>query len=149
VSRSGTGRSEHLGWRLVRRQSATFSDDLHDALIRQGSSLTLLSGLILRVPALRTALVSEGVNVESIERDAAAQRRSWWQRRRSRRRDLYRLVTRAAADPMDRGKRQIDTSDLVRALAKEPEVEAARRLRTAGIDAEQVRRIADELDSGP
>ena len=50
---------------------------------------------------------------------------------------------------MDRGKRRVDVSDLLRALAKEPEVDAARRLRTAGIDAEQLRRIADELDGAP
>jgi ATP-dependent Clp protease ATP-binding subunit ClpA len=134
----------------VRPQSATFSDDLRDALIRahrQGSSLALLSGLILRIPALRTALVSRGVDVEGVERDVSAQRLSWWQRRRRRRRDLYLVVTRAAADAMDRGERRVGTSDLLRALAKEPEVDAARRLRTAGIDAEQLRRIADELDN--
>jgi hypothetical protein len=136
----------------VRHRRATFSDDLRDALVRahrQGSSLTLLSGLVLRVPALRTALVNQGVDVEGVERDAAVQRLSWWQRRRRRRRDLYLLVTRAASDAMVRGERRVDTSDLVRALAKEPEVDAARRLRTAGIDAEQLRRIADELDSAP
>ena len=61
----------------MRHQSATFSDELRDAFIRarrQGSSLALLSGLILRVPALRTALVSRGVDVEGVERDAAAER---------------------------------------------------------------------------
>jgi hypothetical protein len=117
--------------------------------MEQGSSLTLLSGLVLRVPALRAALDDRGVDVDSLdEPDAGVQRLSWWQRRRRRRRDLLPLVSRAASDAMNRGASRIGVSDLVRALGKEPEVDAARRLRTSGVDAEQLRRIADELDTG-
>jgi ATP-dependent Clp protease ATP-binding subunit ClpA len=108
------------------------------------TSYSLLVGMICSSDHLRKSLEAAGLDVDEF---AGGQMREWRRPRRSPRttRELRQVLAAAAGAVIEAEREEMTPADIVRAIALEPECDAAVALRRSGITADTVGAIAAAL----